>query len=137
MTAHLRPEVKGQSVLDALERAGTQGLTFVDIMEETGLTAWQARSGMSFLRESLPELGETHAVFTWDPQDHVYRTAYIAEVAVAYELLRIRGEATRSYRVLTGTCIPHSRLTRSKQIRILQRHLQLVVEETNDILEPS
>ncbi|MBV6700215.1 hypothetical protein KV557_24450 [Kitasatospora aureofaciens] len=137
MTAHQRPEFLARSVFDALQSAGSRGLTFVELMEVTGLTAHQVRHGLSVLREALPGMTGTDAVYTYDPHGHVYRTAYLPDIAEAYELMRLSAEATRSYRVLTGTVLPHARQSRAKQLRMLKRHLQLVVDEAKDILEPA
>jgi hypothetical protein len=137
MTTHQRPEFLARSVFDALQRARTRGLTFEELMEGTGLTASQVRHGLSILREALPEMKDTGgAVYSYDPHGHVYRTTYLPDVADAYEVMRLRAEATRSYRVLTGTVLPHAKQSRTKQLRMLRRHLQLVVEDAKDILEP-
>lgn len=136
MTAHQSPEFLAGSVFDALQSASTRGLTFVELMEATNLTAHQTRHGLSILREALPGMKNTDAVFTYDPHGHVYRIVYLPEVAEAYELMRLSSEATRSYRVLTGTVLPHARQSRTKQLRLLRRHLQLVVDDAKDILEP-
>lgn len=137
MTAHQRPESLARSVFDALQRAGTRGLTFVELMEETNLTESQVRHGLSILREALAEMKGTDAVYSYAPQGHLYRTAYLPEVAEAYEIMRLSAEATRSYRVLAGTVLPHAKQSRTKQLRMLKRHLQLVVDDAHDILEPS
>ncbi|MGY3056265.1 hypothetical protein ACVWZD_005734 [Streptomyces sp. TE3672] len=136
MTAHQRPEFLAQSVYDALHRAGTRGLTFVELMEETRLTEFQARHGLSVLREAIPGMKGTEAVYTYDPHGHVYRIVYLPDVAESYEIMRLSGEATRSYRVLTGTVLPHAKQSRTKQLRMLKRHLELIVDEAKDILEP-
>lgn len=106
-------------------------------MEATNLTAWQTRHGLSILRESLPGMTGTDAVYTYDPHGHLCRLEYIPEVAEAYEIMRITAEATRSYRILTGTVLPHYRHGRNKQIRLLRRHLEVVVEDARDILSPT
>ncbi|MFD3539624.1 hypothetical protein ACFWUQ_08995 [Streptomyces sp. NPDC058662] len=137
MTAHLKPEETARSVFDALQRAGARGLTLGELTDMTSLTIYQVRRGLSYLRETLPELKGGHSVYSYDPHGHLYRTAFLSDVVEAYELMRISGESRRSYRILTGTVIPHARHSKAKQIKILRRHLQLVVEETNDILEPS
>ncbi|MCF3143792.1 hypothetical protein [Streptomyces platensis] len=137
MTAHQRPEVLAQAVYDALERAGNRGLSLEEIMGETGYTESQTRRGISLLRESIPQLKGSDAVYTYDPAENVYRTVYIPEVAEMYEILRMRGEATRSYRVLTGTILPHSRKSKAKQLRTLKRLYEFVVDETNEMLEPA
>ncbi|MFD7015369.1 hypothetical protein [Streptomyces sp. NPDC059928] len=137
MTAYLKPAESAGMVLDALRQAGSRGLTLVEIIHQTSLTVWQVRRGLGFLRESLPDLKDIDGVYSYDPSTHRYCIAYISELVDAYELLRLRGEATRSYRILTGTVIPHARHSRTKQLRMLKRHLQLVVDETNDILEPA
>ncbi len=136
MTAHLRAEVTAQGVFDVLHRAGARGLSFAEVMDETGYTACQVRYGMSYLRESLPELKGSN-VFTYDIRDRVYRIVYIPDVAESYELIGIRSEATRSYRVLTGTVIPHAKHSSAKQLRIIKRHLELIVDEVEDILAPA
>ncbi|MFI6808121.1 hypothetical protein ACIBO6_24420 [Streptomyces luteogriseus] len=136
MTAHQRPEFLARSVYDALHKAGTRGLTFVELMDVTGLTESQIRHGLSVLREALPGMKGTDAVYSYDPHGHVYRTAYLPDVAESYEIMRLGGEATRSYRVLTGTVLPHAKQSRTKQLRMLRRHLELVVEDARDILEP-
>ena len=51
--------------------------------------------------------------------------------------MRLKGEAKRSYRVLTGTVLPHAKQSRTKQLRMLKRHLQLVVDDANELLEPA
>jgi hypothetical protein len=79
---------------------------------------------------------DTDAVFTYDPHGHVYRIVYLLDVAEAYEIMRLTSEATRSYRVLTDTVLPHAKQSRTKQLRLLRRHLQLVVDDAKDILEP-
>ncbi|MFD5563811.1 hypothetical protein [Kitasatospora griseola] len=137
MTAYQRAEVSAQMVKDALDRAGTRGLTFTELVEDTGLTPSQVRYGMAYLRESLAGLKNSSAVFTYDPRDNVYRTEYIPEVADYYEILRLQGDATRTLRMLAGTVIPHSKLARTKQVRLLRRHLEVVVEDTKDILAPA
>ncbi|MEV8324076.1 hypothetical protein [Kitasatospora sp. NPDC056731] len=137
MTAHYRPDFLARSVFDALQMAGKRGLTFGEIIEVTSLTTYQVRHGLSVLREALPEMKETDAVYSYDPHGHVYRLKYIPEVAEAYELMRIGSEATRSFRVLTGTVLPHAKHSHSKQLRMLRRHLQLVVDEARDILAPA
>ncbi|MER8188406.1 hypothetical protein [Kitasatospora sp. NPDC094015] len=137
MTAHQRPESLARSVFDALQSAGRRGLTFVELMEVTALTTHQVRHGLSVLREALPGMKGTDAVYTYDPHGHVYRTAYLPDIAEAYELMRLSSEATRSYRVLTGTVLPHARQSKAKQLRMLKRHLQLIVDEAKDILEPA
>ncbi|MCG0065980.1 hypothetical protein L0F81_22230 [Streptomyces tricolor] len=137
MTAHQRPEVLAQAVFDALQRAGMRGMSLAELIGETGYTKSQVRRGIALLRESLPGLKGTDAVYTWDPSDRVYRTFYLPEVAEVYEILRMRSEATRSARVLTGTIIPHARKSRSKQLRMLKRHYEFVVEEATELLEPA
>ncbi|GAA2330441.1 hypothetical protein ACWCV5_32575 [Streptomyces tubercidicus] len=136
MTAHIKPEQTARSVLDALRRAGARGLTLYDLIDATGLTTSQVRRGLGYLRETLPDLKNSNAVYSYSPRGHLYRTQYDQEAVEAYELMRIAGESTRSYRILTGTVIPHAKQSKAKQIRLLRRHLQLVVDETNDILEP-
>lgn len=137
MTAHQRPEVLAQAVLDALDRAGVRGMNLLELMGETGYTKSQVKHGISVLRESLPGVKGSDAVYTWDPTDRVYRTSYLPAVAEIYEILRMRSEATRSSRVLTGTIIPHARKSRSKQLRMLKRHYEFVVDEATDLLEPA
>jgi hypothetical protein len=137
MTAHQTPEFLARSVFDALQRAGERGLTFGELVETTGLTASQTRRGLGVLREALAEMKGVGAVYSYDPRGHLYRTAYLPDVADTYEIMRLRGEATRSYRLLSGTVLPHARQSRTKQLRMLRRHLQLVVEDTKDILEPA
>ena len=137
MTAHLRPESLAQSVFDALHRAGTRGLTLIDLMEETSLTENQVRHGLSVLREALADMKGTDAVYTYDPHGHVYRIAYLPEVVEAYEIMRLKAEATRSLRILAGTVLPHAKQARTKQLRMLKRHLTLIVEDAQDILEPA
>ncbi|WP_069628973.1 hypothetical protein [Streptomyces niveus] len=137
MTAHQRPDFLAGSVFDALQRAGTRGLTFTEIMDTTGFTECQTRHGLSILREAIAGMKGTDAVYSYDPHGHVYRTAYLPDVAEAYEIMRLGAEATRSYRVLTGTVLPHAKQSRTKQLRMLRRHLQLVVDDARDILEPA
>ncbi|MEV8586693.1 hypothetical protein AB0424_07070 [Streptomyces sp. NPDC051180] len=136
MTAHLRAEVTAQMVKDALDEAGTRGLTFDELVEETGLTTHQIRYGMACLRESLAGLKGSEAVYTYDPRENVYRTQYIPEVADLYEILRLQGEATRTLRMLAGTVIPHSKLARTKAVRLMRRHLEVAVEDAKDLLTP-
>ncbi|MEU2354576.1 hypothetical protein ABZ599_16675 [Streptomyces misionensis] len=136
MTAHQRPDFLAQSVFDALWRAGVSGYTFAELMETTNLTASQTRHGLSILREALPGMRDTDAVYSYDPHGHVYRLVYLPDVADAYEVMRLKGEAKRSYRVLTGTVLPHAKQSRTKQLRMLKRHLQLVVDDANELLEP-
>ncbi len=76
-------------------------------------------------------------MYSYDPRTYRYCLEYIPELVEAYELMRIRGESMRTYRMLTGTAIPHAQLSRAKQIRMLRRHLQLVVDDANDILAPT
>ncbi|ANZ14821.1 hypothetical protein O1L44_02430 [Streptomyces noursei] len=137
MTAHLRPDSLGQSVFDALQRAGTRGLTFDELMEATNYTESQVEHGLGVMREALAGMKGTDAVYSYDPNGHLYRTAYIPEVAEAYEIMRLKGEATRSLRVLAGTVLPHAKQSRTKELRLLRRHLELVVDEANEILEPA
>lgn len=137
MTAHLKPEESARRTFDALQRAGMRGLTLPELIHATGLTIYQVRRGLAYLRESLADLKRGEAVYSYDPLDYRYRTAYIPDVVEAYELMRLQGEATRSARVLTGTVIPHAKQSKAKQIRLLRRHLELVVDETHDILEPT
>ncbi|MEU3748137.1 MULTISPECIES: hypothetical protein [Streptomyces] len=136
MTAHQPAELSAQMVKDALDRAGTRGLTFDELVEDTGLTYYQVRYGISFLRESLADLKDSDAVFTYDPREHVYRIVYIPEVAELYEVFRLQGEATRTLRMLAGTVIPHSKLARTKAVRLMRRHLEVVVEDAKDLLAP-
>lgn len=137
MTAHQRPEVLAQAVLDALDRTGSRGLSLLELMGETGYTKSQVKRGIAVLRESLPSVKGSDAVYTWDPTDRVYRSFYMPQVAEIYEILRMRSEATRSSRVLTGTIIPHARKSRSKQLRMLKRHYEFVVDEATELLEPA
>ncbi|MEU9397735.1 MULTISPECIES: hypothetical protein [unclassified Streptomyces] len=137
MTAHQRPDFLAGSVFDALWRAGVRGYTFAELMEATNLTASQTRHGLSILREALPGMKDTDAVYSYDPHGHVYRLVYLPDVADAYEVMRLKGEAKRSYRVLTGTVLPHAKQSRTKQLRMLKRHLQLVVDDANELLEPA
>lgn len=137
MTTHQRPDFLAGSVFDALRRAGIRGLTFAELMEATNLTASQTRHGLSILREALPGMKGTDAVYSYDPHGHKYRLVYLPDVADAYEVMRLKGEATRSYRVLTGTVLPHAKQSRTKQLRMLRRHLQLVVEDAKELLEPA
>ncbi|MFF4952564.1 hypothetical protein [Streptomyces chattanoogensis] len=137
MTAHLKPEDSASMVLDALLRAGKRGLTLDELIDETDLTVSQVRRGLGFLRESMPDLEGVDGVYSYDPITYRYCVSYIPELVEAYELLRLRSEATRSYRILTGTVIPHARHAKTVQLRLLKRHLELVVGETDDILQPA
>lgn len=137
MTSHNKQEVNAQRVYDALKASGARGLTLLEIIHQAKLTRYQVRRGMGYMRESLADLKGSGSVYSYDPRTHRYCLEYIPEQVEAYELMRIRGESMRTYRMLTGTAIPHAQLSRAKQIRMLRRHLLLVVEDANDILAPT
>lgn len=137
MTTYLKKEESARNVADALERAGDRGMTLSELIDATGMTTAQVRRGLAYLKEVIPGLKESTAVFSYDPNGHLYRTAYLPEVVESYELMRLAGEATRSYRILTGTVMPHAKQSRARQIRMLRRHLELVVGESQDLLEPA
>ncbi|MDF3300061.1 hypothetical protein [Streptomyces tropicalis] len=71
------------------------------------------------------------------PHGHLHRTAFLVDVVEAYEIMWIRSECTRSYRVLTGTVIPHAKNSKARAVRLLRRHLELVVGESEDLLAPT
>ncbi|MBB1258318.1 hypothetical protein [Streptomyces alkaliterrae] len=109
----------------------------MELIDVTGLTESQVRRGLTVLRESLPGLKDVDGVYSYEPGTHRYHITYVPEVVDSYEIMRLRGEAKRSYRMLTGTILPHAKHSRTKQLRLLRRHLQLIVDEANDILEPA
>ncbi|MGW1840673.1 hypothetical protein [Streptomyces sp. NPDC002067] len=136
MTQHLKREESAQRIADALDVAGERGMTLSEIMDATGMTICQVRYGMAYLREAIPGFKDgSQCVYSYDAYGHLYRTAYVPDVVEIYEIQRIAGENTRSYRVLTGTVLPHTKNNRTKALRLLRRHLELVVEESKDLLE--
>ncbi|MBD9730358.1 hypothetical protein IGX29_00715 [Streptomyces sp. H28] len=137
MTSHLKREESARRVADALDRAGERGMTLSELTDTTGMTVSQTRAGLAYLKEAIPGLKGSSAIFSYDPHGHLYRTAFIADVVEAYELMRIAGECTRSYRILSGTVIPHTKNSRGRAVRMLRRHLELVVDESHDLLEPT
>lgn len=135
MTTYLKREESAQRIVDALDIAGERGMTLSELIHSTGMTIGQIRYGMGFLREAIAGFKDSQRVYSYDPNGHLYRTAYVPDVVEAYEIMRISGEATRSYRMLTGTVLPHAKNSRTKAIRMLRRHLELVVEESHDLLD--
>jgi hypothetical protein len=92
-------------------------------------------TGLPFLRGAIPGLKDSQRVYAYDPNGHLCRTAYVPDTVEAYEIMPISGEATRSYRMLTGTVLPHAKNSCTKAIRMLRRHLGLVVEESHRLLD--
>ncbi|MEF9915716.1 hypothetical protein RJT17_37400 [Streptomyces sp. P5-A9] len=135
MTPHLKKEESAQRIADALDVVGERGMTLSELIHTTGMTISQVHYGMSYLREAIPGLKGGQHVYSYDPDGHLYRTAYVPDVVEAYEIMRIAGECTRSYRILTGTVLPHAKTSRTKGIRMLRRHLELVVDESHELLE--
>ncbi|MEU9263117.1 hypothetical protein AB0D73_33875 [Streptomyces sp. NPDC048215] len=135
MTRHLKKEESAQRLVDALDVAGERGMTLSELTHATGMTIPQVRYGMAYLREAIAGLKGTQRVYSYDPDGHVYRTAYLPDIVESYEIMRIADEATRSHRMLAGTVIPHGKNSRTRGIRMLRRHLELVVEESHDLLE--
>ncbi|MGC4998398.1 hypothetical protein [Streptomyces sp. DT195] len=135
MTAYLKREESAQRIADALDTAGERGMTLAELIHATGMTVGQIRYGMGYLREAIAGFKDGQRVYSYDPDGHLYRTAFMPEVVEMYEIMRISGEATRSHRMLTGTVLPHAKTSRTRAIRLLRRHLELVVEESHDLLE--
>ncbi|MFE4176821.1 hypothetical protein ACFRR7_33065 [Streptomyces sp. NPDC056909] len=84
----------------------------------------------------------TDAVYSYDPHGHVYRTAYVPDPAEAYDIkaydiMSLGVEATRGFRGPRRYGPPARQAAPPNQMRMLRRHLRLVVEDTTDILEPA
>ncbi|MEV4178194.1 hypothetical protein [Nonomuraea sp. NPDC049709] len=123
--------VYGEQVRLALLEARPAGLTAQQLVAATGLSLYQVRKGILYIREVAAMANLTQLIWTYA---YGYAFASTPVDWIAYERSRLRMELTRVSRFLSATVAPHTALTPEEdwiklvlgQLNVIQTALSLV-----------
>ncbi len=127
----LAANVCGDQVRLALLEARPAGLTAQQLVAATGLSLYQVRKGILYIREVSAMANLTPLIWTYAGG---YAFASTPVDWIAYERARLRTELTRISRFLSATVAPHAALTPEDewiklvlgQLNVVQTALNLV-----------